>query len=234
MKKVILIPTYNEKENIAALIPKIFSFMPDAFVTVIDDRSPDGTGEAVRGLQAEYSNVYLMQRDKKEGLGRAYSDAIVHTLKDPNVDIICTMDADLSHNPSYLPVMTDKIKDCDMVIGSRYVDGGGITDWGKFRRRLSSFGNIYFRRLTGLPVMDSTSGYACIRADALRKLSVADLNPTGYAFQCQLKYRLWKQGAKLFEIPIKFCERKIGKSKISLPIILEGITMPWHLLWGKK
>lgn len=233
MKTVVLVPTYNEKDNIKQLIPRIFSAAPAVFVTVVDDRSPDGTAEEVKRLQAHYPRLSLYQRDQKEGLGRAYADAMKHVLEDIDISTVCTIDADWSHDPAYLPPMLAQTSRYDVVIGSRYTAGGAIAGWELWRKLLSRAGNIYTRLVTRLPVADATSGFHCIRAERLRALDFTSFTASGYGFQIYLKYQLWQRGATLLEFPIIFRERVHGKSKMSTNIIREGLLLPWWLIKKK-
>ena len=229
MKTVIVLPTYNERENIIRLIPLIFSQMPDIHILVVDDNSPDGTGSAVETLTAQYSNVSLLRRANKEGLGKAYIHAFREVLKDETVDTVVMMDADLSHDPSYLPRMLGMRESHDVIIGSRYVAGGSTEGWEKWRLLLSFFGNRYARFITGLPIHDITAGFIAIHTRLLRNIPFADIDSSGYAFIIELKYLLWKAGARMYEVPIVFRNRAEGESKISSHIISEGIIAPWKI-----
>lgn len=230
MTTVILIPTYNERENILLLIPRLFTAAPDVFVLVIDDNSPDGTAKAVKELCQKFPNLSLYQRERKEGLGKAYLDAFRKVLSDSNVAVVCTMDADLSHAPEALPAMLRALSEADMIIGSRYVTGGSVEGWEPWRKFLSGWGNRYSRLVTRLPVRDCTSGFSCISADALRRIDFSDFDMSGYAFLIYLKYKLWRSGMRLFEVPIHFKNRLTGESKISLRIVEEGLLLPWRLI----
>lgn len=228
---MILIPTYNEKENITKIVPRVFEFTPNVSVMVIDDNSPDGTAEIVETMQQKYPNLSLYKRTKKEGLGRAYMDAFQKVLKEkPDTKFICTMDADLSHDPRYLPDMFAATKKNDYIIGSRYVPGGSVVGWEFYRKMLSYLGNHYVRLVTHIPTHDCTSGFACINADILRKMDFTDFDTSGYAFLMYLKYKAWKNGANMYEVPICFKNRITGESKITMNIIQEGLLLPWRLI----
>ena len=229
MKTTILIPTYNESGNIEPLIGRIFEFMPDASILVIDDNSPDGTGIIVEKVARTDPRVRLLSRTKKEGLGKAYLAGFTEVLQDPSIDFLIMMDADFSHDPSYIPVMLRATANADVVIGSRYCRGGGTKGWAAWRRFLSGFANRYCRLITGMPINDATAGFNLIRADILRDADTVQLNLSGYAFQMELKYLLWKHKARFAEVPITFYERREGESKISNHIILEGIIAPWKM-----
>lgn len=234
MENIILVPTYNERDNIAVLLPKIFAVSPSSAVMVIDDQSPDGTADVVRDLCRRYPRLSLFERKKKEGLGRAYADALIHILPDQTIEAVLLMDADLSHDPASIPFLLHELEHADVVIGSRYVPGGTIVGWEWVRRILSAWGNRYCRWVTGLPVHDQTSGFYAMRASLLRQLSFSHADPSGYAFQVHLKYQLWKLGARIIEYPITFRNRVTGESKISVRIIEEGIFLPWRLLREEK
>ena len=230
MKTIILLPTYNEAANIGVIIPQIFNELPDVQVMVVDDNSPDGTAEVVKTMQAAYSNLHLHKRAGKEGLGKAYLDAFQKVLADQSIEAVWTMDADLSHNPKYLPQMLAAMTDHDFVIGSRYVAGGSVVGWEKWRQFLSWGGNHYCRLVTRLPIRDCTTGYGCIRTSTLRQIDFSDFDASGYAFLMYLKYKIWQLNARIIEIPICFTNRVSGESKISTSIIHEGILLPWKLI----
>lgn len=225
---LIVIPTYNERENVRVLIPELVRVRPSARIWIVDDSSPDGTADAVRDLSRDFPQVALIVRKKKEGLGRAYTDALSRAKKE-NFRAVLLMDADGSHDPKYVPEILNKIPEYGLVVGSRYIQGGNTPGWEKWRRILSSGGNIYARILTGLPVHDLTAGFYAIRKDFLDQLDLETISAAGYAFQIQMKYRIvGVHGAKATEVPIVFLERREGESKLSRHIIIEGITAP---LW---
>lgn len=229
---IIVIPTYNERDNIKILLNEIFSFLPDAHIMVVDDNSPDDTASAVKEYQKNHENVFLFSRSKKEGLGKAYISAFNNILKQNAYDIIAMMDADLSHQPKYLHDMLGLAKNNDLVIGSRYISHGGVTaKWGFQRKFLSKLANVYLRLLLRYPVQDWTTGYNMIRTDALKKIDFDFLSARGYAFLSSLKYYLIKSGAHYIESPIFFEERRGGESKMSWPIIREGIIAPWKIIF---
>lgn len=229
MEDLIVIPTYNEKDNIEGIVSAIFKIAPGIKILVVDDNSPDKTSEVVKSLQSEYPNLSLFERPRKEGLGRAYLDAFRLILKDNLAEHIIMMDADFSHDPKYLPEMLETAKNFDVVIGSRYVRGGGTVGWEAWRRFLSKFGNLYSRMVTGMPIFDCTGGFNLIKTDFLRKIDLSSVAMSGYAFQIELKYLLWRTGARFKEIPIIFKNRLNGESKISNHIIREGILAPWKI-----
>ena len=231
MRDIVLIPTYNEKENIHALIKDIFVIAPDIFVRVVDDNSPDGTANIVQELMNTYPNLSIMRRAGKEGLGIAYIDAFRAVLAESNIRSLTMMDADFSHDPKYLPEMLRSIDNNDLVVGARYLAGGGTEGWEWYRKTLSRFGNLYCRLITRIPVHDCTGGFNCIRTDMLRKIDLVALSQfKGYAFMMALKYHLWRAHARIAEIPIIFKNRTLGVSKISQNIVREGILAPWRII----
>lgn len=234
-KNIIVIPTYNEKDNVSLLLKRIWGLIPNIHVMVVDDNSPDGTAEVVEKLKNQYPNLQLFKRPGKDGLGKAYIAAFKNILERRDFQTITMMDADLSHDPKYLPEMLKLSENFDLVIGSRYIPGGGVTSkWGAGRRLLSAAGNLYLRIIFHkYPIKDWTTGYNVIRASILDKINFGDLNPRGYAFISSLKYRLAKAGAAIQESPIFFEERNGGESKMSLFIILEGLILPWKIIFQK-
>ncbi len=233
MKDVVIIPTYNERENIEVLIPEIFAISPDVFVTVVDDNSPDRTADVVKEFIKKYPNLKLLEREKKEGLGKAYIHAFRKTLEDKHVRSVIMMDADLSHSPSVIPHMRKHSADFSVVVGSRYIKGGKIIGWELWRRVLSLFGNFYCRSITRLPINECTGGFNLISADLLRSLDFDSMDSSGYAFIMELKFMLNKAGGKFKETPIIFKNRVGGESKISNHIIKEGILAPWKMILKK-
>jgi dolichol-phosphate mannosyltransferase len=231
MKNVVIIPTYNERENIARIIPMIFEYVPRISVLVVDDNSPDGTAQEIRNWQSKYSALQLLERPKKNGLGPAYIQAFSRVLADPELETIIMMDADLSHDPKHLPEMIELRKKYDLIIGSRYIPGGKTTGWELYRRILSRGGNLYCKFITGLPFFDCTGGFNAINAETLRRIDLNSINVSGYAFIMHLKYLLNKAGASSVEIPIIFKNRIDGVSKLSNLIVREGILAPWKMRW---
>jgi dolichol-phosphate mannosyltransferase len=229
MKTTIVIPTFNERANIHDLIPDIFSKVPNVRITIVDDNSPDGTQDEVLSLQKKYKDLNLIKRERKEGLGKAYTHAFKILLKDSNIDTLVMMDADFSHDPSYLPHLINLRKEADVVIGSRYTDLGDTEGWEMWRKILSKGGNLYCRTITGMPINDCTGGFNAISTNILRKIDFGHLDSSGYAFIMELKYRLHKVGARFKELPIIFRNRREGESKISSHIIKEGIIAPWKM-----
>lgn len=234
-KIYVAIPTYNEAENIGPLIREIFRCVSDASVLVVDDDSPDKTGDAVRMLQKDYPHLSLLERKGARGFAGAYLAAFDMIMQDSAVECIVTMDGDFSHHPRYIPEMlkaAEKEK-YDLVIGSRYVSGGGVKNWSIKRRILSRWGNWYARRAAGIPCRDTTAGFMCIRASFLRKLPWRQMRAQGYAWLIELKMLFFRAGASIHEIPIIFEERRTGSSKISRSIIVEGIIQPLRMRFSK-
>ncbi len=231
----ILLPTYNENENIEGIVRRIIEVVPQASVLVIDDDSPDGTGRTVARLSKEFENVGLLSRARREGLGKAYIAGMAESLERSGgdcADAIVTMDADFSHDPAHLPEMIETAESHDVVIGSRYIRRGGVAEWEAWRRALSAGGNLYSRMITGMPVRDATSGFQLVRTEALRSIGYRKIAASGYAFQIELKYRLWRSGARLVETPITFQARRGGESKLSSHIVREGVLTPLRLRFG--
>lgn len=234
MKDVIVLPTYNERKNISAIVPMIFEAVPNILILVADDNSPDGTAVAVKELQAKYPNLSLISQKEKKGLGPAYINAFRHVLEDSNIRTVIMMDADLSHQPKYLKEMLAMSQKYSVVTGSRYTKGGKTSGWEFWRRMLSLCGNFYCRTITRLPIKDCTAGFNVISADLLRKIDFSKMDMSGYAFIMELKYLLFKAGGTFFEVPINFVNRAEGESKISSHIISEGIIAPWKMIFRNK
>lgn len=236
----IIIPTYNERNNIRVLVERIFALYPAIQVLVVDDNSPDGTGEVVKELQKKYPNLHLKERAGKLGLASAYLETFEEVLREhPNARAIITMDADLSHDPAVIATMLTEITHHDLVVGSRYVPGGGIENWELWRRLLSLGGNWYTRVVTFVPVHDLTAGFVCYRASLLRRYDFATITAAGYGYQMQMKITAYRIGANIQETPILFKQRVEGESKISNRIIYEGLVVPWRFspiasLWRRK
>jgi len=228
MKSIVIIPTYNEKENIEELIEEIRELNKGFYILIVDDNSPDGTGRIADELAKSYPEVSVVHRRAKLGLGSAYMAGFKYALEN-NYDLIFTMDADFSHQPKYLNHLLEKARQYGLVIGSRYVEDGKVQNWPLHRHILSRGANIYVRIVTGLPVLDSTGGFNCYQRQALEKIEFDRIFSDGYAFQIEIKYRLWRKGISLKEVPITFVDRRCGKSKISKRIILQAILSVWKL-----
>jgi len=225
---LIIIPTYNESENISLIIPEIRKFVPEAHILVVDDSSPDGTSGIVKEMAKDIPGIFILDRAKKEGLGKAYISGFRWALE-REYQYIFEMDADFSHDPKYLPDFLKAIENNDLVIGSRYKSGVNVVNWPMSRLLLSYFANQYARVVTGLPVNDSTGGYKCYRRKVLESLDFNKIASSGYSFQIELNYFTWKKGFRITEIPIVFTDRQRGVSKMSTKIIREALFLIWKL-----
>ena len=239
MKKIlVIIPTYNESENILKIIPEVLNNSTDDFqfnVLVIDDISPDGTSDMVAKMNNP--RVDLIKREKKMGLGTAYVTGFKYAIQNA-YDFVFEMDADFSHDPKYLKDFIIKIEEgYDLVVGSRYIRGISVLNWPIRRLILSYVANIYTRLVTGLKVMDTTAGFACYRISSLSKINLDNIKSNGYSFQIEMKFTFYKKGYKIAEIPILFIDRREGKSKMSKKVVYEAYFMVWKLkfksLFGK-
>ncbi len=229
---MLIIPTYNERDNIATLVSRIRAAVGDEPIFFVDDNSPDGTADEIRRLQQTDPNVHLMTRPGKGGYGSACRDAMKKILEENLADYVIQSDADLSHPPEMLPRMLEMLrtKPCQVVIGSRYVRGGGAKNWSLSRRILSFGANLYARLFTGVPVHDMTAGFVGYRADVLRKINLDDIRSEGYAFLMEMKFTLHRSGTSFCEFPIIFSERESGHSKFSRKILYEGMRFPLKAL----
>jgi dolichol-phosphate mannosyltransferase len=228
LKSIIVIPTYNESKNILSLIREIFKVNPDFHILVVDDNSPDGTGTIADQLADSDPRVKVIHRQKKSGLGSAYVAGFKHALAG-GYDLIFQMDADFSHQPKYLPDFIKALEDNDLVLGSRYVPGGGVKNWGPHRRLLSYLGGLYARLILGLSYRDLTGGFKAWRRQVLEKIDLDKIRADGYSFQIETTYRAHQKGFKIKEIPIVFVDRTGGKSKMSFGIFLEATWIVWRL-----
>ena len=231
MKTLIIIPTYNEAENLRPLLEAIFSFVVATDILIVDDNSPDGTGDLADAIAAKDVRVHVLHRSGKLGLGTAYIAGFKYAIAH-GYDAAFEMDADFSHDPRYLPDFLNAIEHADLVIGSRYVHGGGTPNWSVVRRFISGGGNIFARFLLGIPVHDCTAGYRCYRREVLESIDLDTIQSQGYAFQVELVYRVMKQGFKIAEIPIIFIDRRVGKSKMSHQIVIEAFTYVLRTRFG--
>jgi len=225
-KKIVIIPTYNEANNILALLEKILSLYKDIDILIVDDNSPDKTGDIIERFALTEKSVKCLRREKKEGIGPAYIAGFQYALNN-NYEYIIQMDADLSHHPKYIKPLIDLAKDYDCVIGSRYVTGGGTEHWSISRKLISRLGSFYARTISRVPAQDFTSGFRCFKNQALKQIQFATITSKGYAFNIETTIRLHKNRLKIKELPIIFKERTSGRSKMSLAIILEAITKVW-------
>ncbi len=230
-RALVIVPTYNERFNIARLIPAILAQDPSLEILVVDDASPDGTGGVVDGIASNNNRVHILHRAGKLGLGTAYIAGFRWALE-RKYDVIFEMDADFSHNPESLPHFLEAIKETDLVVGSRYQGGRvNVVNWPMSRLFLSYAANIYARGITGLPIFDTTAGFRCFRRNVLESIDLSSVKSNGYAFQIEMSYRVWKRGFRIVEIPIIFVDRTEGVSKMSKRIVREAIWMVWRLRW---
>jgi len=225
---VVVVPTYNEAENLPLLLPKILARDTRLEVLVVDDGSPDGTGRIADEFAAEDSRIHVLHRVTKGGLGAAYRAGLRRAL-DLGADFVIQMDADFSHPPEALSTLLEEIEEHDVVLGSRYLNGITVVNWPIERILISYFGNWYVRRVTGLPISDTTGGFRCIRKELLEKVGFERIRSTGYAFQVELNYRFVRSGARIKEIPFFFVDRSRGESKLSLRIGMEALWIAWWL-----
>ena len=238
MKKIlIIIPTYNEAENIRKLIKKIFNLnIPDLSILVVDDNSPDGTSTIVEKIAQTDSQVNLIKRPGKMGLGTAYVEGFKFAIRQ-GFEFIFEMDADLSHDPADIPTLLEKAEEFDLVIGSRYKTGVNVINWPLSRLLLSLSANWYTRTITRLPVKDCTSGFKCFRRQVLESIDLDQVSSDGYSFQIEMTYKAWKKNFKLVELPIIFTDRTKGNSKMNRKVMWEAAWMVWKLrlssLFGK-
>ncbi|MCB2231256.1 polyprenol monophosphomannose synthase [bacterium] len=227
-RALIIFPTYNERENIEKIVHAVLPLDARIHVLIVDDNSPDGTGELADKLARNQANVFVLHRDKKEGLGKAYIAGFKWAIAE-GFDYIFEMDADFSHGPEYIRDFLREIQHHDLVIGSRYISGVNVINWPMSRLLLSYYANVYTRLVTGLPLRDATGGFKCFRREVLEAINLDDVQSTGYSFQIEMSMRAWKKGFKIKEIPIIFVDRVAGSSKMSKKIVREAIWMVWLL-----
>ena len=228
MEKLVIVPTYNELENIEELLTKVLALPYDLHILIVDDNSPDGTANVVKEWQKKTDRVHLLQRPGKMGLGSAYRDGFRYALAN-GAEYIFEMDADFSHDPAALGQFLENITDVDIVLGSRYLHGVTVVNWPLSRLILSYSANLYSRIVTGLPLMDATGGFKCFRRRALEGIKLDRVKSEGYSFQIEMSFRCWKRGFKIKEIPIIFVDRRAGVYKMSRKIIWEAAFMVWRL-----
>lgn len=228
-RALVCIPTYNEADNLEPITQAVLQAEPRVDILVVDDNSPDGTGRIADSLAAKEPRIRVLHREKKEGLGRAYLAAFRWALAE-GYEYIIEMDADFSHDPRYLPALLDAAEaGADLVLGSRYVTGGGTVNWGIGRQVISKGGSLYARTILGVGIHDLTGGFKCFNRRVLEGIGLDQVQSTGYAFQIELTYRTLKKGFTVREIPIVFEDRRVGQSKMSRKIFLEALTMVWKL-----
>jgi dolichol-phosphate mannosyltransferase len=225
---LVCLPTYDEKDNVGPIVEAILAATPDVDVLVIDDNSPDGTGELADAIAAREPRVHVLHRKGKEGLGKAYLAGFDWALR-RGYGLVLEMDADFSHDPKYLPGMLDASREADLVHGSRNIPGGGTVNWGLLRKIISRGGSLYARTILGLPVRDLTGGFKCFHRRVLEAIDLPTVECSGYAFQIELTYRTIRKGFRVREIPIVFVDRRVGQSKMSKRIVLEALRKVWSI-----
>ena len=228
MKSLIIVPTYNELENIQRLLPELMALGPGIRVLVVDDNSPDGTGKLADEFAVKNGRISVLHRPEKLGLGSAYVAGFKYAIQQ-DVDCVFEMDADFSHDPAMIPRFIEEIASCDVVIGSRYISGINVVNWPMSRLLLSYFANIYTRVVTGMTIRDTTSGYKCFRREVLEHIDLDRVRSDGYAFQIEMNFRCWRKGYRMREIPIIFVDRRSGTSKLSQGVINEAVWIVWWL-----
>ena len=231
-RALVIIPTFNERTNVERIVAAVLSQDLSLDVLVVDDASPDGTGQIADSIAASNPRVHAIHRTGKLGLGTAYIAGFQWALE-RDYALMFEMDADFSHNPDRLPKFLEAIKDADLVLGSRYQDGHvNVVNWPMSRLFLSYFANIYARAVTGLPIFDATGGFKCFRRKVLETIDLQAIHSNGYAFQIEMTFRAWKAGFRIVEIPIVFVDRTSGESKMSKRIVREAVWMVWRLRWA--
>ena len=228
MKALIIIPTYNEADNVSAIIDEVLKQDENLEVLIVDDNSPDGPSKIVEKKQKKNNKIHLLKRAGKMGLGSAYVAGFKYAL-DQNFDYIFEMDADFSHDPAVIPDMLEEIKDNDLVIGSRYLGGINVVNWPLRRLMLSFFAAHYVRFITGMPINDPTGGFKCFRRNVLETIDLDKILSDGYSFQIEMNFRTWRKKFKIKEIPIVFTDRRSGQSKMSKKIVREAVFVVWKL-----
>jgi dolichol-phosphate mannosyltransferase len=232
-KTLVVVPTYNERENLPRLAQRLLGLPVPVDMLVVDDNSPDGTGQIADELAAKYPAIHVLHGKEKRGLGRAYIAGFKWAM-DHGYEFVFEMDGDFSHNPDDIPMLLEAARSADLVLGSRYLNGIRIVNWPLRRLMLSKSAATYVRLITGMPISDPTGGYKCFSRRALQAINLEEINSDGYSFQIEMTHRLWRQGMKVVEVPIVFTERAHGHSKMSGHIISEALIMVWRLLFQNK
>ena len=238
MKYLVVVPTYNEILNIEKLIESVLKVAPEVDILIVDDNSPDGTGDIADKIAAKETRLKVLHRAGKQGLGSAYVAGFKYALE-KGYDFVFEMDADFSHNPEKLRLFIERSEGCDLVIGSRYINGISVVNWPLNRLLLSILANLYVRIILWLPVKDATSGFKCFKAAVLKTIDLDRVKSDGYSFQIEMNYRAHRNGFKICEIPVIFIDRHSGTSKLNRNIILEALLIPWSLrlesiFWKRK
>ncbi|MFT4588693.1 MAG: dolichol-phosphate mannosyltransferase [Limisphaerales bacterium] len=229
-KALVITPTYNEKENLPGVVKRVLALPVKVDLLIVDDNSPDGTGELADELSKKHPELHVMHRKVKNGLGRAYCDGFLWALE-RDYEFILEMDGDFSHNPDDIPRFLEAALEADLVLGTRYKNGIRVINWPLKRLILSMGAGVYVRTITGLPISDPTGGYKCFRRCALESLDIGKIQSNGYSFQVELTHKIWRQGMRIAEVPIVFADREHGHSKMSGHIVWEAIWMVWRLLF---
>jgi len=228
VKALVIVPTYNEADNIPELVPKVLEQDPGIEMLVVDDNSADGTGKLVDELIENQPRLHVLHRPRKMGLGSAYVAGFRYALE-RDYDLVFEMDADFSHDPDSLPTFLEAIQDADLVVGSRYLNGVTVVNWPLSRLILSYGANLYTRIITGMPLMDATGGFKCFRRTTIEKLDLSGVNSDGYGFQIEINFKVWRKGLRVVEIPIIFEDRRVGISKMNNKIVWEAMWLVWKL-----
>jgi dolichol-phosphate mannosyltransferase len=228
VKSLVIVPTYNEADNIRQLVPRVLEQDPGVEMLVVDDNSTDGTGDIVEELKRDEPRLHILHRPRKMGLGTAYVDGFRYALEH-DYEAVFEMDADFSHDPDAIPAFLEAIQEADLVIGSRYLNGVTVVNWPLSRLILSYGANLYTRLITWMPVKDATGGFKCFRRSTLERLNLSGVKTDGYGFQIEMNFKVWKKGLRIKEIPILFVDRRVGISKMSRKIIWEAMWLVWKL-----
>ena len=228
MKAIVIVPTYNEADNIRELVPRILEQEPGMEILIVDDNSTDGTGALVDELMQTEPRLHVLHRPGKMGLGTAYVDGFRYALE-RDYDYVFEMDADFSHDPDSLPAFLEAIQDADLVVGSRYLTGVTVVNWPLSRLILSYCANLYTRIITWMPLKDATGGFKCFRRATLEQVDLSRVNSDGYGFQIEMNFKVWRRGLRIKEIPILFVDRRVGISKMNKKIIWEAMWLVWKL-----
>jgi dolichol-phosphate mannosyltransferase len=227
-KTLVVVPTFNERENLPPLAQRLLGLPVPVDMLVVDDNSPDGTGKIADELAAKYPSIHVLHRAEKSGLGRAYIAGFKWAME-RSYEFVFELDGDFSHNPDDIPMFLEAARDADLVLGSRYLNGIRIVNWPLRRLMLSKSAATYVRLITGMPITDPTGGYKCFTRRALQAINLEEIRSNGYSFQIEMTHRLWRQGMRVVEVPIVFTERAQGHSKMSGHIIQEALLMVWRL-----
>lgn len=228
MKSLVIVPTYNEADNLRELVPRILEQDPGMEILVVDDNSKDGTGALVDDLRRTEPRLHVLHRPRKLGLGTAYVAGFRYALE-RDYDLIFEMDADFSHDPDSLPAFLEAVKDADLVLGSRYLNGVTVVNWPLRRLILSYSANLYTRIITDMPIKDATGGYKCFRRGVLEAVDLDRVRTDGYGFQIEMNFKIWRRGFRIKEIPILFVDRRVGVSKMNRRIVWQAMWLVWKL-----